>query len=580
MGWQEGEVYDEEECGVERNVDEGQLDGAPSDQSFRESFFSSGDDWTSLYEVDEYGMPLTNQVDDEGLGFEKGEQFQSQVLDAEILVKVESSTEKIETGGPGVVYNSIVKTEYLENLDAHVGTSSSGKANTITTARKRSSKQPSSQLVSGKLVQTNLFGFLGIAPPKPEQTSSGKKLKQQDIRALFGVGVPSGIPPIVRNPAAEAVFMSKFKRPSPAVSNQIQGRKGRGKREFEGPEVVRKCPFYKRMPGTSFTVDAFKYGEVEGCSAYFLTHFHYDHYGGLTKAWSHGPIYCTPVTARLCVLCLYVDPRWICPLQIGLTHVIEGVEVRMLEANHCPGAALILFRFKSGNSILHTGDFRACKKMEEYPELLSSRISTVYLDTTYCDQRYRFPLQEEVIKFVIRQTCNALVRNKKTLVVVGSYSIGKERVYHSIAEALGVQVFADRQRRRILTSLDWPELASKLSTQPDDTFLHVLPLSNLNPPKLKAYLQTYSPKKYSAVLAFRPTGWTYTEKVGDKLDMIKPHCSGPVTIYGVPYSEHSSFTELREFIQFVRPGRIIPTVNVGKASERHKMQAYFDQWLA
>ncbi|KAH7435379.1 hypothetical protein KP509_06G062400 [Ceratopteris richardii] len=517
-----------------------------SEQSFRESFYSSGTDWSSLYCVDEYGIPCESwDVDAMDLNGNQSTEIKAQRDVREHVI-------------PGI---------HESKLDHFF-------AQTI--PRKRTGGYESS---NGNLVQSSLSSCWGRKfqhiVSNGEDTMTDQKIQKTADGSTFNKVTT----------ATSTHIWAKFKRiPSSQVSQKVQIMAKElkvSKMDFPVRENLtgrKKCPFYKRIPGTSFAVDAFQYGAIEDCKAYFLTHFHSDHYGGLTKSWAHGPIYCTPVTARLLSLCLRVDEKWIHPLPLGQSHFIDGVEVKMLDANHCPGAALIHLRLKSSQTILHTGDFRACKSMQNVPELRMGSIHTLYLDTTYCNQKYRFPLQEEVIKFVVRVTRATLEKNNRTLVIVGAYSIGKERVYLGIAEALNVPIFAEARRNRILGVLEWPELVSRLTKDANSTLLHVLPMGHLRPQKLRAYLQSYP--KYNAVLAFRPTGWTYSDKVGNDLHLLKPVVSGNVTVYGVPYSEHSSFTELQEFVQFLRPEMIIPTVNVGNPKTRELMKSHFKQWLS
>ncbi|KAI9837649.1 MAG: hypothetical protein M1838_004768 [Thelocarpon superellum] len=430
------------------------------------------------------------------------------------------------------------------------------------------------------------------------------------------------------------------------------------------PAYQRMCPFYKILPGFYICVDAFRYGAVEGCHAYFLSHFHSDHYVGLTSSWQHGPIYCSHVTANLVRQQLRVNPKYVVDLEFEKKMEVpgtKGVEVTMIPANHCPGSSLFMFEKVVGRGahpkvqrVLHCGDFRACPAHLEHallrPDVMDvvtgksagrQKIDVCYLDTTYLNPRYAFPAQEEVIracadmcvslkkertdendawettkreragsgmtKFVtagapikggVEETAGEKSRGR-LLVVVGTYSIGKERICLGIAKALESKIFAPPGKQRICACLKDAELNARLTSNPHEAQVHMTPLFEIRAETLQDYLNAYKPH-FSRVVGFRPSGWNYkppnsrfveSPAVSTVLrssnwrsnysmaDLVPQRGSSrQASCFGVPYSEHSSFRELTMFCCALRIDKIIPTVNVGSAKSREKMKAWFERW--
>src|SRR5579884_1678968 len=77
-----------------------------------------------------------------------------------------------------------------------------------------------------------------------------------------------------------------------------------------------------------------------------------------------------------------------------------------MDAFHCPGAIMYLFKGKMGN-VLHTGDFRFNEQMFDNPILfpperrnpqmraISTDIDYLFLDNTFANPDYDFPSREE-----------------------------------------------------------------------------------------------------------------------------------------------------------------------------------------
>ncbi|XP_007259318.3 DNA cross-link repair 1A protein [Astyanax mexicanus] len=453
-----------------------------------------------------------------------------------------------------------------------------------------------------------------ITPSKTQNKVSG--LKQTDIGVFFGLKPLSKKAEEKVNSVKEEVSSTPRKSSGPAGRNtkrqgrqrgksaavheestateaveegaaqptQTEGGRGvraggrkrwnRGRATDGGPVEPRRCPFYKKIPGTGFVVDAFQYGTIEGITAYFLTHFHSDHYGGLTKR-STLPIYCNKITGNLVKSKLKVDEQYVHILPMNTDCVVDGVKVTLLDANHCPGAAMLLFLLPDGQTVLHTGDFRADPSMERYPELQGFRVQTLYLDTTYCSPEYAFPTQQEVITFAANTAFELVTLNPRTLVVCGTYAVGKEKVFLAISDVLASKVYMSRDRYNTMCCLESKQICQCITTDPKAARVHVLPMMQLNFKNLEAHLHKHS-QSYDQLVAFKPTGWTFTHS-GDVTN-IQPEVKNNISIYGIPYSEHSSFLELKRFVQWLQPLKIIPTVNVGSWSSRKVMQQCFSEW--
>ena len=398
-----------------------------------------------------------------------------------------------------------------------------------------------------------------------------------------------------QGPEPEAAAEEEAETPN----HRSDGRGGAGRRRAGGSSGWRRggdrpLQAHKFVCGTPFVVDGFTDGAKDG-RLYFLTHFHADHYGGLSRKWCETlqtRIQCSSITARLVVRKLGVPESKLerlpmnTPIEVGIGSSRATVE--LIDANHCPGAVLFMFRLANGRTILHTGDFRYEPSMGTHvlSRLGSDVLDTLYLDTTYCEPQHIFPTQESVVKRVLAE-CRLLLESKRTLVLFGAYTIGKERIFLEVARQLNVRLHVCSPRLSTLACLDLsPKDMARFTTDASATRCAaeslspctamagltwpsfclrwaVVPIAYLRFDRMRAMLKE-SNGRYTSVIAFRPTGWCASSSAAGSKPQGRTLRAGPLRIHEVPYSEHSSFAELQACVRTLQPRHIIPTV--GRAS--------------
>lgn len=224
---------------------------------------------------------------------------------------------------------------------------------------------------------------------------------------------------------------------SPVVSSVIRIESNRNRIESDMLQI----------PDTDFLVDGFRFKNAQH-RHYFLSHYHSDHYVGLNKNFKFGTIYMSQITCDLVQRFIGTSRDVLVPLTMNEPHLLttsadaagrtNAVEVTLLEANHCPGAVLFLFRVcgcvgcvrrvlvfaaprrltfvgsrsrRVSKCYLHTGDFRYDRAMLDYPALKQITLDAVYLGAPHRRRAFLAPNQTrrrrttQTRRSAIRNTC-------------------------------------------------------------------------------------------------------------------------------------------------------------------------------
>lgn len=121
-----------------------------------------------------------------------------------------------------------------------------------------------------------------------------------------------------------------------------------------------------------------------------------------------------------------------------------------------------------------------------------------------------------------------------------------------------VKIYVNKYRYEIIKTFNLPqELFNLFTTNINSTNCRITSMNNVGMNgliKMSSYIH-----KYNKIIGFVPTGWCYDKNNKNIFNM--KNSGDKVICYELPYSEHSSFPELIDFLNKINYNSIIPTVS-------------------
>ena len=227
--------------------------------------------------------------------------------------------------------------------------------------------------------------------------------------------------------------------------------------------------------------------------------------------------------------------------------------VTLVDANHVPGAIMVLVKGYFGN-ILYTGDFRYSVDMLKVQPLkvLINRedLDTVYLDNTYfyptCDFPTRAEVQDKILTLLCDHPCHTIF--------IGTYKLGKESLLVELALRLNERILVSKEKLLQLEMLGLPDV---FTLDPKQSRIHCVHAPLLH----RRFLEQENRRQH--VLGIKLTalyfGWDLPEKA--------PFSAGKdYNLHVFEYSDHSSYSELFEFVSALKPKEVKPIITSTEAT--------------
>ncbi|XP_014679484.1 PREDICTED: 5' exonuclease Apollo-like [Priapulus caudatus] len=294
------------------------------------------------------------------------------------------------------------------------------------------------------------------------------------------------------------------------------------------------------IPRTPIAVDYWRVNGRQNHYIHFCTHVHSDHISGLNSTW-RGKIYTSALNAKLLCHITGVKSSLIVALEDKESYVIpiddaglETLTVSVIPANHIQGAVMFLFDGYFGR-ILYTGDFRYMPGILDDVDLRD--IDILYLDNTYCDPACVFPTRQASIEEII----DIIQQHPDHEVVIAVDNVGKEDILVHVANELNEYISIEANHMELLELQQVPDVFTMEPAR--ITARHLSKVTS----KMVAALNKVAP-----TIAILPTA-RYCGLDSEAYTKNK-------SMFLVPYSNHSSYAELSEFVSLVRPASIIPVV--------------------